>query len=81
MTTEVTPIPSITSLRIPIIKKGEYDLWSMKMRQYIAVTDHALWDVIVNGNQVLEEPIEVEGQPKPPKPTLPVATKRNQDNS
>ena len=61
MSTEATPIPSITSLRIPIIKKGEYDLWSMKMRQYIAITDHALWDVIVNGNVVLKEPVEVPG--------------------
>ncbi|GJZ06245.1 hypothetical protein Tco_0540038 [Tanacetum coccineum] len=33
---ETEPIPptsSVTALRIPIIKKGEYDLWSMKMRQ------------------------------------------------
>ncbi|GJX21053.1 hypothetical protein Tco_0223730 [Tanacetum coccineum] len=36
---EAEPIPptsSVTALRIPMIKKGEYDLWSMKMRQYIA---------------------------------------------
>ncbi|GJY91652.1 putative ribonuclease H-like domain-containing protein [Tanacetum coccineum] len=45
---ETEPIPptsSVTALRIPIIKKGEYDLWSMKMRQYIAITDHILWDI------------------------------------
>ncbi|GKA39024.1 hypothetical protein Tco_0731575 [Tanacetum coccineum] len=51
---ETEPIPptsSVTALRIPIIKKGEYDLWSMKMRQYIAITDHILWDIITNGNQ------------------------------
>ncbi|GJV62995.1 putative ribonuclease H-like domain-containing protein [Tanacetum coccineum] len=32
---EADPIPptsSVTALRIPMIKKGEYDLWSMKMR-------------------------------------------------
>ncbi|GJU06382.1 putative ribonuclease H-like domain-containing protein [Tanacetum coccineum] len=32
---EAKPIPptsSVTALRIPMIKKGEYDLWSMKMR-------------------------------------------------
>ncbi|GJV78363.1 hypothetical protein Tco_1509947 [Tanacetum coccineum] len=43
---ETEPIPptsSVTALRIPIIKKGKYDLWSMKMRQYIAITDHILW--------------------------------------
>ncbi|GJY02877.1 retrovirus-related pol polyprotein from transposon TNT 1-94 [Tanacetum coccineum] len=34
---EAEPIPptsSVTALRIPMIKKGEYDLWSMKMRIY-----------------------------------------------
>ncbi|GKA45638.1 reverse transcriptase domain-containing protein [Tanacetum coccineum] len=48
---EAEPIPptsSVTALRIPMIKKGEYDLWSMKMRQYIAITDHILWDIITN---------------------------------
>ncbi|GJV86807.1 retrovirus-related pol polyprotein from transposon TNT 1-94 [Tanacetum coccineum] len=51
---EADPIPptsSVTTLRIPMIKKGEYDLWSMKMRQYIAITDHILWDIITNGDQ------------------------------
>ncbi|GJU97246.1 ribonuclease H-like domain-containing protein [Tanacetum coccineum] len=40
---EAEPIPptsSVTALRIPMIKKGEYDLWSMKMRQYIRHHDH-----------------------------------------
>ena len=54
MSTDTTP-PAITSLKIPIIKKGEYDLWSMKMRQYISITDNALWDVILNGNKKPEE--------------------------
>ncbi|GJS40150.1 hypothetical protein Tco_0565193 [Tanacetum coccineum] len=56
---ETEPIPptsSVTALRIPIIKKGEYDLWSMKMRQYIAITDHILWDIITNGNQTTTDP-------------------------
>ena len=81
MSTDVAPAPSITAVRIPIVKKGEYDLWAMKMRQYIAITDHALWDVIVNGNMIIEEPLEIPGQPTPPKPTLPTATKRNQDKA
>ncbi|GJS93462.1 retrovirus-related pol polyprotein from transposon TNT 1-94 [Tanacetum coccineum] len=44
---EAEPIPptsSVTALRIPMIKKGEYDIWSMKMRQYIAITDHIQMD-------------------------------------
>ncbi|PWA75658.1 ribonuclease H-like domain-containing protein [Artemisia annua] len=78
---EPTPMPSITTVRIPIVKKGEYDLWSMKMRQYIAITDSALWDIIVNGNQVIEEPEVVPGQPKPPQQQLSATVKRNQDKA
>ncbi|GJR14746.1 hypothetical protein Tco_0797398 [Tanacetum coccineum] len=32
-TEPIAPTSSVTTLRIPTIKKGEYDLWSMKMRQ------------------------------------------------
>ncbi|GJR65753.1 hypothetical protein Tco_0011818 [Tanacetum coccineum] len=42
--------PTITAMKILIIRKGEYDIWSMRMRQYICHTDHNLWDVIVNGD-------------------------------
>ena len=52
------PTPSITTLRIPIIKKGEYDLWCMKIRQYIAITDNSLWDIIINGDQKVVETAE-----------------------
>ncbi|GJY29693.1 hypothetical protein Tco_0405460 [Tanacetum coccineum] len=48
-----TPPPTITAMKIPIIRKEEYDIWSMRMRQYICHADHNLWDVIVNGD--LEE--------------------------
>ncbi|GJV75601.1 hypothetical protein Tco_1507185 [Tanacetum coccineum] len=30
----------------------EYDLWSMRMEQYLNFIDHALWEVIVNGDSV-----------------------------
>nr|GEW03091.1 ribonuclease H-like domain-containing protein [Tanacetum cinerariifolium] len=32
-----------------ILKTGKYDLWSIRMEQYLTFTDHALWEVIVNG--------------------------------
>ncbi|GJW26578.1 hypothetical protein Tco_0040389 [Tanacetum coccineum] len=51
---EAEPIPptsSVTALRIPMIKKGEYDLWSMKMRQYIAIHCSYTWDINHNGDQ------------------------------
>ncbi|GJZ74083.1 putative ribonuclease H-like domain-containing protein [Tanacetum coccineum] len=48
MVDQDTPPPTITAIKIPIIKKGEYNIWSMRMRQYICHTDHNLWDIIVN---------------------------------
>ncbi|GKB15885.1 reverse transcriptase domain-containing protein [Tanacetum coccineum] len=32
MAEQDTPPPTITTMKIPIIKKGEYDIWSMRMR-------------------------------------------------
>ncbi|GKF02929.1 hypothetical protein Tco_0029852, partial [Tanacetum coccineum] len=29
---------------------GEYDMWRLRIGQYFQVQDHALWDVIKNGN-------------------------------
>ncbi|GKD75314.1 ribonuclease H-like domain-containing protein [Tanacetum coccineum] len=51
MTEQDFPPPTITAMKIPIIKKGEYDIWSMRMRQYICHTDHNLWDIIVDGER------------------------------
>nr|GFA66524.1 hypothetical protein [Tanacetum cinerariifolium] len=31
-----------------MLKIGDYDIWSMRMEQYLTHTDHALWEVIVN---------------------------------
>ena len=81
MSTETTP-PAITSLKIPIIKKGEYDLWSMKMRQYISITYNALWEVILNGNKKPEAQEKVDGQTSvPPKITLTPQQQRVQEKA
>ncbi|GJR88856.1 hypothetical protein Tco_0212867 [Tanacetum coccineum] len=74
------PPPTITAMKISIIKKGEYDIWSMRMRQYICHTDHNLWDVIVNGD--LEEEPAPTGEtsaPPAPKTAKQLAAKRNQE--
>ncbi|GJX03886.1 hypothetical protein Tco_0189802 [Tanacetum coccineum] len=41
---------TVSALKLPVLKTGEYDLWSMRMEQYLTFTDHALWEVIVNGD-------------------------------
>nr|GEZ85695.1 ribonuclease H-like domain-containing protein [Tanacetum cinerariifolium] len=40
----------VSSVKLPILKKGEYILWTMKMEQYLAHINYALWVVILNGN-------------------------------
>nr|GEV89952.1 hypothetical protein [Tanacetum cinerariifolium] len=42
----------VSALKLPVLKTQEYDLWSMRMEQYITFTNHALWEVIVNGDSV-----------------------------
>ncbi|GJU46572.1 ribonuclease H-like domain-containing protein [Tanacetum coccineum] len=37
-------------LKLPMLKTGDYDLWSMRMEQYLTHIDYALWEVIVNGD-------------------------------
>ncbi|GJV06366.1 putative ribonuclease H-like domain-containing protein [Tanacetum coccineum] len=74
-------------MKIPIIKKGEYYIWSMRMRQYICHTNQNLWDVIVNGD--LEEESAPTGETSAPtgetsappalKTAKQLAAKRNQE--
>nr|GEV05368.1 FGGY family of carbohydrate kinase [Tanacetum cinerariifolium]GEW35141.1 FGGY family of carbohydrate kinase [Tanacetum cinerariifolium] len=40
----------VSFVKLLILKKGEYILWTMKIEQYLAHTDYALWEVILNGN-------------------------------
>ncbi|GKB27760.1 hypothetical protein Tco_0867161 [Tanacetum coccineum] len=40
----------VSALKLPVLKMGDYDLWSMRMEQYLTHTNYALWEVIVNGD-------------------------------
>nr|GEZ08006.1 hypothetical protein [Tanacetum cinerariifolium] len=47
---KVTPPPQITtvtslSAKFPYLKKGEYDIWAMKMQKYISSTDLQCWNI------------------------------------
>ncbi|GJT61129.1 ribonuclease H-like domain-containing protein [Tanacetum coccineum] len=60
---------TVSALKLPILKTGDYDLWSMRMELYLTHTDYALWEVIVNGNaaaSVVSASAGAEG-PIPPK--------------
>ncbi|GJU55139.1 hypothetical protein Tco_1228853 [Tanacetum coccineum] len=45
---------------------SDYDLWSMRMEQYLTHTDYALWEVIMNGDAPAIASASTEG-PIPPK--------------
>ncbi|GJS48589.1 uncharacterized mitochondrial protein-like protein [Tanacetum coccineum] len=34
-----------------VLKTKDYDLWSIRMEQYLTHTDYALWEVIMNGDE------------------------------
>ncbi|GJR36684.1 putative ribonuclease H-like domain-containing protein [Tanacetum coccineum] len=53
----------VSAVKLPILKKGEYTLWSMRMKQYLTNTDYSLWQVILNGDgpiQVTTDEKDVE---------------------
>ncbi|GJV52042.1 retrovirus-related pol polyprotein from transposon TNT 1-94 [Tanacetum coccineum] len=80
MAEQDTPPLTITAMKIPIIRKGEYDIWTMRMRQYICHTDHNLWDFIVNGD--LKEELVPTGEtsaPPAPKTAKQLTARRNQE--
>ncbi|GKF66846.1 hypothetical protein Tco_0193363, partial [Tanacetum coccineum] len=36
--------------KVLMLKTGEYELWRMRMEQYIQMIDYSLWEFIENGN-------------------------------
>ncbi|GKE20696.1 hypothetical protein Tco_1432208, partial [Tanacetum coccineum] len=49
---------------VSTIKKGEYDIWAMKMEHYLAHTDYLIWEVIQNGNGPVSITTDTQGQIK-----------------
>ncbi|GKE38629.1 hypothetical protein Tco_1462034 [Tanacetum coccineum] len=40
----------VATSKVPMLKPGEYELWRMRMEQYIQMIDYSLYEVIENGN-------------------------------
>nr|GEW27464.1 hypothetical protein [Tanacetum cinerariifolium] len=57
----------VSILKLPILKTKEYDLWSMRMEQYLTFTNHVLWKVIVNDDSVSSVASAFAEGPIPPK--------------
>ncbi|GKA65978.1 hypothetical protein Tco_0765685, partial [Tanacetum coccineum] len=66
--TQQTP-HTISTIKLLILKKGEYDIWAMKMKHYLAYTDYPIWEVIQRGNGLVSISTDINGLIKvlPPK--------------
>ncbi|GKE07296.1 hypothetical protein Tco_1399314 [Tanacetum coccineum] len=54
--------------KVPMLKPSEFELWRMRIEQYIYMIDYALWKVIENGNTAIKTTV-VEGVEKVIPPT------------
>ncbi|GJX66051.1 copia protein [Tanacetum coccineum] len=68
--TQQTP-HTLSTIKLPILKKGEYDLWAMKMEHYLEHTNYPIWEVIQKGNGLVQVSTDTNGQIRvlPPKTT------------
>ncbi|GJV83122.1 ribonuclease H-like domain-containing protein [Tanacetum coccineum] len=66
--TQQTP-HTVSTIKLPFLKKGEYDIWAMKMEHYLAHTDYPIWEVIQRGNGPVSVSTDTNGLIKvlPPK--------------
>nr|GEW13696.1 ribonuclease H-like domain-containing protein [Tanacetum cinerariifolium] len=39
----------VAASKVPMLKPDEYEIWRMRIENYIQMTDYALWEVIENG--------------------------------
>ncbi|GJS42102.1 ribonuclease H-like domain-containing protein [Tanacetum coccineum] len=72
--TQIAPVESpqmVSTVKLPILKKGEYTLWSMRMEQYLTNTNYSLWQVILNGDGPIQVTTDENGVENvvPPKTT------------
>ncbi|GJY71807.1 hypothetical protein Tco_0475510 [Tanacetum coccineum] len=68
--TPIQQTPHIVStIKLLILKKGEYDIWAMKMEHYLSHIDYPIWEVIQRGNGHVSVSTDTNGVIKvlPPK--------------
>nr|GEW28160.1 hypothetical protein [Tanacetum cinerariifolium] len=54
----------VFAAKLPILNPNEFDLWKMRMEQYLLITDYLLWEVILNGDSPVPTRL-VEGVVQP----------------
>ncbi|GKA52979.1 putative ribonuclease H-like domain-containing protein [Tanacetum coccineum] len=60
---------NVSTIKLLILKKGEYDIWAMKMEHYLSHTNYPIWEVIQRGNGPVSVSTDTTGLIKvlPPK--------------
>ncbi|GJV81401.1 hypothetical protein Tco_1517271 [Tanacetum coccineum] len=66
--TQQTP-HTVSTIKLHILIKGEYDIWAMKMEHYLAHADYPIWEVIQRRNGLVSVSTDTNGLIKvlPPK--------------
>ncbi|GJW14055.1 hypothetical protein Tco_0018188 [Tanacetum coccineum] len=77
--TQQTP-HTVSTIKLPILKKGEYDIWAVKMEHYLAHTDYPILEVIQNGNGPVSITTDTQGQIKvlPPRTAKEIIAKEKE---
>nr|GEV24178.1 ribonuclease H-like domain-containing protein [Tanacetum cinerariifolium] len=44
----------VAASNVPMLNPGEFEIWRMKIKQYLQMIDYALWEVIKNGSTLLK---------------------------
>ncbi|KAI3702328.1 hypothetical protein L6452_28063 [Arctium lappa] len=57
---------SVLVSKVPMLKPNEFDMWKIRIRQYILLTDYSMWDIIENSTSNVGE-IGADGKRPPPK--------------
>ncbi|GJS07207.1 ribonuclease H-like domain-containing protein [Tanacetum coccineum] len=42
-----------TIAKLPLLKQGDYEMWRLRIEQYIQLQNYALWEIIKNGNSFI----------------------------
>ncbi|GKE22735.1 hypothetical protein Tco_1434247 [Tanacetum coccineum] len=81
--TEASPEPSnvMFALKLPKLKTREYQLWSMRMQQYLTYNDFALWEVILNGNSPTTAAASSASGEVAPKTAAQLLARRNEEKA
>nr|GEX15693.1 hypothetical protein [Tanacetum cinerariifolium] len=61
--------PQVVSVaKLLILNPNEFDLWKMRIEQYLFMTDYSLWEVILNGDSPIPTRV-IDGVVQPVAPT------------